>query len=434
MRNLVGVLCRTFYLFIRESNKIYEAMNKRIGILTYHGVNNYGAVLQAYGLCQVMKDLGLDVRIIDYIPVWMRNQYYPSRILLRLFIRPWQKVLSVVHKDIISTKNTHRRQDSIAISEEGIGLSTIKILRYFMPLIRIKRLTNFRKKFQLFRKEYLPLTEKKYLRSEQLSSLQNEFDCIFVGSDQVWNVNINRNDLSYFLNFLSNRAITKRVSYAASVGDTFDFGQLRESVESLLKGFSKISVRDEKSQDTISSMINFKPMIVLDPSLIADYDYITPPRVIGQPYVFMYFLQNPNRYKLVISILRDVFPYHRFITVLHPIKGARLINSGPLQWLSLIKHADFVCTDSFHGTCFAIKNKKRFVTLPINSARVHRIKDLLFRIKLADRFISDLSIKTIEEKIKDLVHNEIDYETSYIELDNLIDASRQYIIEAINAN
>lgn len=49
----------------------------RIGILTFHNANNYGAVLQAYCLQETLRRIGFDVEIVDYRNPLIESRMHP---------------------------------------------------------------------------------------------------------------------------------------------------------------------------------------------------------------------------------------------------------------------------------------------------------------------------------------------------------------------
>jgi hypothetical protein len=172
-------------------------------------------------------------------------------------------------------------------------------------------------------------------------------------------------------------------------------------------------------------------MEILDPCLLSDFEDIKLSPIIKQPYVLIYFLQKPRRYQEVVKHLQKQINAS-FVSISTKVSDTTFLNIGPLEFLSLMKYADFVCTDSFHGTCFAIKNKKSFIAVPIGFKRAHRITDFLKKLNLSSRFIEDLSDNKLEKEIEYLVNNKIDYQETYMILDSLIKKSRQYLFDAIN--
>lgn len=324
----------------------------RVGILTFHHANNYGAVLQAYGLAQAVAALGHSVEVVDYRPLVARQAYggWPRR-PVRLF-----------HTAVT------------------------------------------RWRFRHFRECHVPLSPRKYWTAGDLEHSPPAYDCLICGSDQVWNTASFRGfDSTFFLGFLSRAASTRRVSYGATFGHTEDLGANREPIADLLSRFHRLSVRDLRSQDLVRGLTGRTAVHVLDPSFLADYGPITPEPIVGKPYIAAYcFWQNDlflhavrtarQRLKMPSFSVRGAFP-----------ETPLLRSAGPLEWLSLMRHAEFVCTDSFHGICFALVNRKNFVALPIPRGQ-SRLEDILRTVGLSERLARS------PEEVERAIASPIDYE------------------------
>ncbi len=312
----------------------------KINILTFHFSNNLGAMLQAYGLAQAVKAMGHDVQIIDY--------------------RPW------------TIRKACERP----------------LWRYRHP-VRLIREVLFRHRIRNFRKTYLPLT-RTYLDLEELRRSPPQADCIIVGSDQVWNISspIRGFDPTFFLEFLGSGG-PRRVSYAASVGNGTELGEHRKQISDLLSRFDHISVRDVTSQKLVQLLVERRVEHVLDPSFLIDYDAITPPPIVKPPYILAYCFRRNELSSLALRSLRERLGLP-VVSINLEFDQARRVDPGPLQWLSLMKYASFICTDSFHGTCFSLINKTQFVTLEFKGGMT-RLEDLLQTSTIPERLVSNRS-------------------------------------------
>lgn len=310
----------------------------RVGILTFHYANNYGAVLQAYGLSKAIKEMGHNVEVTDYRPLSARRSYgrWPRH--------PLKFVPSAVK----------------------------------------------RWRFQQFRQRYLPLSLRTYWTPKDLQHNPPQVDYMICGSDQVWNIASYRGfDPAFFLEFVGESG-PRRISYAATFGFAEELGDYQRRIHNLLSGFDHLSVRDRKSQKMLYELLGRPAEHVLDPIFLTDYESITPPRIYKYPYIFVHcvsvtcgdFFIRP----LGALSKRLGMPV---ICVDHPLplREARFARAaGPLQWLSLIRHAEFVCTSSFHGTCFSLTNGKQFVTFPIAKG-LSRLDDILHTAGLSNRLV-----------------------------------------------
>lgn len=350
-------------------------MHRRVGILTFHQADNYGAVLQAYGLARTVQELGHAVEIIDYRPAAARKRYRRLRLRSGAF---------------------------------------------FAALAR-------RWKFREFRKRFLPLSRRTYLAPEDLVKDPPQVDCIVCGSDQVWNVDSYRGfDPPFFLSF-ARGPDTRRTSYAATFGSTRTIAANRERISDLLCAFDFISVRDADSQNTIHELIGRFPPRVLDPSFLTDFGEITAPKTRSSPYIVAFSMECTPLFQRVVATLsqRMGLPV---VSLATPIEGAQMIGApSPQEWLSLMRHARLVVTNSFHGLCFAIINRRDFYMVP-RTRDQNRLDDLLTWFELNDRVVTD---ENFDELIGDHDYG-VDYSKVEQHIDRAIDESRRSLCEAIH--
>jgi len=326
---------------------------KTAGIITIHYVDNYGGVLLAYALQEVVHQLGYDCFVIDFdpTPIPSRIQHLSmvlSRRLARmpLYVRHFSYYMKMFVRQGLSLPPRHRH-----------------------------RSTGFRKNnFDRFREQYINLSENHYISTEAIQNSPPEYDAVICGSDQIWNPYIcksngqARNEPAYFLTFATE---SKRISYAPSISIPTIPKQFREEMTSLLHGIAYLSVREKQGAELIKEMTGKDAEIVLDPTLLLDHkqwDKIAVEPDIKEPYILAYYLGKPGKEG----------EYRKFSQKLSEETGCRLVlisamadereklvaiskyDVGPAEFLGLIKHASCVCTDSFHGTIFSINYKKPF--------------------------------------------------------------------------
>jgi len=344
----------------------------RVGILTFHYTNNYGAILQAYGLSKAIAEMGHSVEVIDYRSLTARRRF-----------GRWPR-------------------------------NTLRIL----PTV-VKRW-----RFRQFRKRYLPLSRRTYWTLKDLQRHPPEVDYVVCGSDQVWNISAFRGfDPAFFLDFL-NEDGPRRISYAATFGYAQELSHYQERICDLLSRFDYLSVRDRMSQNMISKLIARPAYHVLDPTFLADYGPITPPPISKDPYAFVYCVSNSDLFVPVLRALSRKLRM-RLISVNVPFDGAKVIRSAsPLRWLSLMRHADFVCTNSFHGTCFSLISQKDFVTLPIEKGQ-SRLEDILQTADLSGRLVTN------EAELERSLASPINYTIVSSRLDEARLRSQTFLREAL---
>ena len=316
--------------------------NKKIGTMTFHWATNYGAVIQAYALQKCLKDFGYETEIIDYVPK-----------------------RTIMINTLFAIKNRNRE--------------------FFHKERNINQ----------FRREHLKLSEKKIGLSRRLSRYANEYSHIIVGSDQVWNYSFTmgaegRTTLSYFLDFVGPN--TKKISYAASFGMDSAPNDYIDLVKPWVSSFDGISVRENTGVD-IAKQLGVNAEIVCDPTALLkreDYETLLPPSEGKNRYVYSYILHGRavNMSKITEAIKKS----HPHTNVISDD------GSGIIEWLTNIRDAEFVITNSFHGMMFSLLFNRPFIVVPVKESKMNnRISTVLEAVGLLDRIVEDeLSIPETE--------------------------------------
>ena len=344
----------------------------RVGILTFHYGRNYGALLQAYGLRQAIESLGHGAVVIHYIPKYCSGYMSPAETSwLRLGWRTYGPRLAIE-----------------------------------------RRLRTYR--FNQFRKQALRLTRRCRGKGD-LSQQVAELDALVVGSDQVWNLNfVKSDDLSYFFDFPKPDRL-RCISYAACCGQKDQPAAHLDRVASLLANFHFLGVRNDVTAEFVKSLSGRDSTVVADPTLLGSYVEAEDGYVPDSKYILVYTLEKKTlaehmrivgdlkqKLKLPVWAVADGNALWQDT----PFPGAERNWYGisPGRFLSLVKHAEFVATDSFHGTIFSVKYGRPFVTLNDGGWRNMRMLDLAMRYGIEDRTKS--------------VHESIDH-ASLIKVDDL---------------
>ena len=333
---------------------------RKIGIVTYHCVDNYGAVLQAYSLLETVKEIsGADVEIVDYRPNVITKNY------------------------------------SLSILPNGGGI--VKLISNVISY-PFKKLKN--NKFNKFTNECVNLS------SDSGNISWSDYDCLITGSDQVWNPSITRL-APYYLNLPDVKA--KKISYAASIGkDLLSKDELSYLSESL-KYVDHVSVREESAVSIVEDILTGKGVTqVLDPVFLkdrADWLKILPKNKRYKDYILVYIMEyNADLFKLASMLANKenkkviiVSPNANVKTLLKSFKlpGEVLYTEGPIEFLELIVNADYVCTNSFHGTAFSLIFQKKFITVP-HGSRNTRLESILNKLGVISQQISHDTLKSTE--------------------------------------
>lgn len=365
---------------------------KKVGIMSMQRIANYGSFLQAYGLKHILEELGCDVQFIDYHP----------------------------GKTIIP-------------SDEGTGikrkinklLETFKYDASFIDKIKfIKYKKNYAKKYY----PYLGLKEMNY---------DPQIDLLVIGSDEVFNCVQNNTNVGFSSDLFGvNSNAKKIITYAASFGNTTIDKLKKYKIDNIVSSYidkiDTISVRDENSGSIVRALTGKEPLYNLDPVLI--YDYIgkckeIPKNVSENKYMILYGYSG--RFEKTECDMIKKFAKKRGLKIfcIGGVQDAcdKFIDCNPFEVIAYFQHADYIVTDTFHGTILSIITHRQFITITRNKGygNVEKITDLLIRLKLSSRALDILN--NLEDKMELLV----DYDLVDRIINNERDRSYKYLREEI---
>ena len=334
----------------------------KIGIITFHFVNNYGGALQAYALHEfIKKSFPVKCQIIDY-----RHWFIRLTDAIRMF-----PVAEPIKNLMPWTHTIHDRK------ERG-------------------------RKFRRFIRTYGNLTEAR-LTYRQLKSERDSFDLLICGSDQIWNPLLTFGPAkAYFLKFAGTK--TRKISYAASVGNPPCF---KNRIAKYIRELDAVSIREK--QEWLEKKADLIPEHHIDPTFLLndeEWGKICAEPVTEEPYILVYFMQSNNAaYSAVKSIKQKlgyiVIDISRY-GYAPDVVDQSLVNVGPEDFLGLFRNAAYVCTNSFHGFAFSIIFHKQFSFIPL--------KRFGYRI---DALCSLFDMKRIARD--GAAYYDIEYDPEYIE-------------------
>lgn len=359
-------------------------MKKRVGILTFPHSPSFGASLQMTALHHILKKQGYDVAIVNYINDFMREKKHISG--------EQKKSLKKVVSELLSWP------------------SRIRFIRFESKL------------------SYYP--RKTIHDPAELSIMKERFDKISCGSDQVWNPDITGNDMSYFLDFCEP---CQRMSYAPSFGVTELEPKYAPAIAAELKQFSALSVRECEGREIVKKLTGAEAQVVLDPTMLVDAEewramekkpsFSTLP----QHYI-AYFVFRPNAYvgefvrklteKTGLKVIRYTWSAKESL-----FRKDCVGQYGPREWMWFLSHADYVVTDSFHGSVFSLLfHREVFVSLA--SKTNSRMKYLMSQFELQDHVLC-------EGEPMPSLDKSIDFQRFEVCKKEKVDRSMAYLIRAI---
>lgn len=376
-------------------------MGKKVGLCICYNVNNFGSALQCFATVYAVKKLGYDGEIIRY----KKNKAFFFKSLLRIF-NPY--MIEGKYKRVLSKLN--------------------RLLR--------KKYRNYKSardsKFEEFRSEcFKPLFSKVCYGYEALCKSSKDYFCVLSGSDQLW-LPSGLSTNFYNLKFVNDNV--RRISYASSFGtSSIPWYQISRTTD-YLNRIHCISVRENSGKKIVDDLTGRNVPVVVDPTLLLSKEeweeQIPSNNIIGKPYLFAYLLgKNKEHRRLVEYVAKKLnlqivsIPHCDHYNVadvdfgdMHPI-------SGPKEFVNLVRYADYVCTDSFHGSIFSVLHKKKFVVFNRYSENSSvstntRIDSLLtnlnleerrYKVNLLDELTVPIDYTMVERQIQDMRKASIDY-------------------------
>lgn len=351
----------------------------KIGIITHHTINNFGAFLQCWALQEKLKSLfpNDEVCVVNYI-------------------MPKQNIINVG-----------------GFFRFYPGSETVKSW-----LHKVSQLCFFAKS----RKEYLNLTKPVY-NAEQINALG--LDGIVIGSDEVWNY---LDSKSFSLVKFSGGLTAKRiVAYAPSTGKTTG-EEIPQPVRDAMRGFTALSARDKGAQTLCERVLGETPELVCDPTFLTTTPTVDNEKIkklTEKPYVLFYYCNGIPRdlkRKLINGAKEQGYAvlgageYDKLYSQIS-------VKLTPFEWAELFRRAAYVYTGTFHGVVFSILNRKSFRVFASIESRVKKIKALLDQFGIENRNLSPESVFCATDTI--------DYDKVYPYIERLRQSSSALLLHAL---
>ncbi len=333
----------------------------KIGIISVNNAHNFGTAMQALGLKNFLESQGHEVRIINYRNTNIEKSYRPGRILPGDSKKSKYKYLKKWVKEAIK--------------------------KPYLPLRR--------QRFENFFDEYLSLT-KPCATIKDLRNANFDFDVVFTGSDQIWNSTITKGlDPAFFGDFVGNKTIV--ASYGASIGnESVPQRELPVFCEHF-KRMDYISVREEKAKEFLSAVADKEIAVVCDPTFLPDRTFFKGLASKKSPYGNQkYIYAHVHHYSAkaveLVAAAKEL-SQKTGLPIVHNIQCAkfknqlgRTVGAGPIETLNAIAHAEYVLTQSFHLSVFALIFEKNFITIK-RDRNNDRLDNLFAKLGLLDHFV-----------------------------------------------
>lgn len=382
---------------------------KKIGLAVCYDTKNFGSQLQVLATIKKIEELGYEAEIIRYV----------KRITPTFFVQTIPRLFNISFlKSKISGSKRDKELKKNPIYEEKVA----------------QRNRRFEEFVDLY---FSPLFSNPYKGWETLvSECKKNYDMFLCGSDQLWLPN-NLGSHFYTLEFAPNNK--PKTAYATSFGVSQIPNCQKKATAKYLNRFQYLSTRELAGQKIIKELTGKTARVVCDPTLLFDAEgwmqMIPDRKVVEEPYAFCYFLGTneehrkiANEFKTKTGLKLVTCPFlDNYVECDLDFGDIQLFDMDAADFVNLIRHAEYILTDSFHGSVFSILNHKKFMTFNRFNAGVNsrnsRIDSLCQLLSLNERRYADdiMNIKT-----------DIDYDNVERKLIELRMVSTKYLKKALN--
>jgi hypothetical protein len=350
-----------------ESNCNQSKGPKKVGIITITGGANYGNRLQNYATQTILEELGLVVETINHNEADdCSNLAFSKRMMNKLNTLRGKRVGWILRK-----------------------LFTTDYYQIFHRS-RLRRLENARMgRFLQFNQQYIKYSRFKIENRKIPVGLSEYYDYFLCGSDQIWNPYYLAMADIYFLTFSN---YEKNIAFAPSLGVADFPARLKATYRNWLANIKHLSVREKVGAAILEEITGRTVAVLIDPTLMLTrnqwlqiaWECRAKPK--GK-YILNYFLgkNKPSTEKQIKHIAQK---YNMEVYNLQDSKNIEKYSVNPNEFIDLVKDASLVCTNSFHGTVFAIVMQVPFIVFERNSSEVamnSRLDNLLALLNFQSR-------------------------------------------------
>ena len=357
----------------------------KVGIITQPLIINYGGILQNYAMQQVLKRSGHTAITLNYMPSLSFGRYI-------LYVG--KAIVCVPFPSLRHAIKPYKHFRERPIQTKSFVANNISITK---PIPKFTR--------HLLKK--------------------NRIDAILLGSDQVWRYKFSHYYWEDMFLAFAKHYHCRKIAYGASFGvEEWDCPQeLKIKARKLVKQFDYVSVREDSGMDICRRELGVEAVTVLDPTLLLN----------AKDYEQFCYPSNPNESPYLAAYVLDMNDEKsEYIRTFAEKKGLKVKlmtisdNKVPVEeWLSTIKNAEYVITDSYHGSIFSIIFQRQFYTFINKKRGSDRFYSLFRKLNLQSRLI--------EKKIQIPDDNDgIDYYAVYEELKKLREESLSFLLSSLS--
>lgn len=353
----------------------------KVGIMSMQRIINNGSYLQSYSLKKNIEALGHEVIFVDY--------EVGENLLKEASGEEKRNLKDKVVKKIKDCVLQPRKKKASQMQTES---------------------EQYYKTIEEYKEKMLPI-----LGVTKEPVYRPNLDALVIGSDEVFNCLQPNDEVGYSKQLFGAESNAKKVlSYAASFGNTTEAGLKQYGIDKEIGGFLKemdaVSVRDRNSVALVKKLAEKEPYYHVDPVFLYDYEKEMPKSVPDSNYIVVYAYWDRISQKEAKAIVQFAKKTGKKIVTLCGMQRymGEFAPANPFEVLAYVKNADYVITDTFHGSVFSIKFNKKFATIVRKGTgkvygNSNKLEDLLGRFGLSNRIINDMS------QLEQVMEQTIDY-------------------------
>ena len=379
-----------------------------IGLCIKYFHENYGGMLQAFATTKILEERGLDYELIRY------EKKKTAGSILKSLPRLLNHVLLNDKIEALKKKAGMRRHPQFAKNDA----------------VRMKA-------FTAFKEENFKKLSDIYYGYNNLCEGAINYDIVITGSDQLWSpAGLPTN--YYNLMFVPDDI--RKVSYASSFGVSKIPWYQKKRTADFLKRLDYISMRENRGSEIVKELTGKEVPTILDPVFMLNKEdwekYLPYSQEFDEPYIFAYFLGSNSEHRQAVKKLSAETGL-KIVTLRHldqyvdedeNFGDYAPYDVSPHKFLNILRGASYVCTDSFHGSCFSIIHEKKFMVFnrysdASKTSKNSRIDTLCENLCLSDRRFNKDNISDIQ--------NPIDYDRVKEKLDLLRKKADAYLSQAL---
>lgn len=378
-----------------------------IGVCIKYFHENYGGMLQAYATVKMLENRGIDYELIQY-----------------------EKSLSIQEK----IKSIPRLLNGILLNDKYEAIKKKIGLKSHPEFARNEAIR--KKAFEAFKVTHFTKLSPVFIGYNNLKKGAERYEAVVTGSDQLWSpAGLPTN----FYNLMFVPDNIRKISYASSFGVKYIPWYQISRTREFLNRIDYISMRENRGSEIVKELTGKSVPTILDPVFMFDkegWEQLIPiEKENDESYIFAYFLGDNLQHRIAVQELakktgmKIVALRHldQYVKADESFGDYTAYDVAPDGFLNLLRGARYVCTDSFHGSCFSIIHKKQFMVFNRYSEKSKHSKN-----SRIDTLCHNLGLEGRRfDGMVEMITNPIDYDTVYKTLSTLRDKANEYLDRAL---